>query len=135
MVILYLKGYIDEERVMEMEKEIHIIINLKLILLMDYGLEKKNIIIISHKFEEEYLYGYKRKGKKDYKDGNLEYEGEYLYNKQYIGKGMIIRNIIYELINSDGKIKEYDDKGYLRFKGEYLKRNGYGKECNFQMKN
>ena len=50
---------------------------------------------------------------------------------------MIIRNIIYELINSDGKIKEYDDKGYLRFKGEYLneKRNGYGKECNFQMKN
>jgi len=38
------------------------------------------------KFEGEYLYGYKIKGK-DYINGILEYEGEYLYDKKWNGKG------------------------------------------------
>ena len=40
-------------------------------------------------------------------------------------------NIIYELINGNGKVKEYDIyDGKLIFEGEYLngKRNGKGKE-------
>ena len=39
-------------------------------------------------------------------------------------------NIISEIINGLGKIKEYDSNDNLIFKGEYLngKRNGKGKE-------
>ena len=85
---------------------------------------------------------------------NLEYEGEYLYNIKYNGKGYDENgNVIYELINGNGKVKEYDfygklefegellngkingivkiyDNGDLRFEGEYLngKRNGKGKD-------
>ena len=38
--------------------------------------------------------------------------------------------VIYELINGNGKVKEYDNYGKLEFEGEYLngKRNGKGKE-------
>ena len=71
-------------------------------------------------FEGEYLYGYKLKGKY-YIDDYLEYEGEFLYNKKYNGKGYDENgNIIYELINGNGKVKEYNYKGELEFEGEYL---------------
>ena len=45
-------------------------------------------------------------------------------------KDMMNKNIIYELINGNGKVKEYDDDGNLKYEGEYLngKRNGKGKE-------
>ena len=45
-------------------------------------------------------------------------------------KDMMNGNIIYELINGNGKVKEYDDDGNLKYEGEYLngKRNGKGKE-------
>ena len=83
------------------------------------------------KFEGEYLYDYKLKGK-FYMNGILEYEGEYLYNKKWNGKGYDENgNIIYELINGNGKVKEYNDyNDKLIFEGEYLngKRNGKGKE-------
>ena len=81
-------------------------------------------------FEGEYLYGYILKGKFFVKE-KLEFEGEYLYNKKWNGKGYDENgNIIYELINGNGKVKEYDYKGKLRFEGEYLngKMNGKGKE-------
>ena len=61
----------------------------------------------------------------------MEYEGEYLYNEKWNGKGFDeYGNIIYELKNGNGKIKEYDYKGKLEFEGEYLNglRNGKGKE-------
>jgi len=83
------------------------------------------------KFEGEYLYGYERKGK-EYINGRLEYEGEYINGKKWNGKGYDENgNIIYELINGNGKVKEYysyNDK--LKFEGEYLngKKNGKGKE-------
>ena len=60
----------------------------------------------------------------------MEYEGEYLYNKKWNGKGHDEDgNIIYELNNGNGKGKEYDGD-QLKFEGEYLngKRNGNGKE-------
>ena len=58
-------------------------------------------------FEGEFLYGFRIKGKEYYK-GKLEYEGEYLYNNKFHGKGYDENgNIIYELINGNGKVKEY----------------------------
>ena len=82
------------------------------------------------KFEGEYRYGSKLKGK-EYISGILEYEGEYLLNKKWNGKGYDKKgNTIYELINGNGKVKEYDNYGDLIFIGEYLNgiRNGKGKE-------
>ena len=61
----------------------------------------------------------------------MEYEGEFLYDKLWNGKGYDENgNIIYELINGTGKVKEYDEYGKLIFAGEYLngKRNGKGKK-------
>ena len=60
----------------------------------------------------------------------MEFEGELLFNKKWNGKGYDENgNIIYELINGNCKVKEYDYDGYLIFKGEYLngKRNWKGK--------
>ena len=59
------------------------------------------------RFDGEYIYGFKRKGK-EYKNGILEYEGNYLYNfpsngKEYDEKG----NIKYEYIQLiNGNIKK-----------------------------
>ena len=64
----------------------------------------------------------------------MEFEGEYLYNRKWNGKGYDENgNIIYELINGNGKVKEYDEDGELLFEGGYLKgeRNGKGKEYKF----
>jgi len=73
------------------------------------------------KFEGEYLYGEKRRGKAYYKDGKLEYEGDYLLHKKFHGKGYDKNgNIIYELINGNGKVIEYDERGVIEFEGEYL---------------
>jgi len=73
----------------------------------------------------------KKKGR-EYINGKLEYEGEYFNNKKWKGKGYDENsNIIYELINGNGHIKEYYYDGKLIFEGEYLngKRwNGKGKE-------
>ena len=51
----------------------------------------------------------------------MEYEGEYLFDKKFNGKGYDENgNIIYELINGNGKVKEYYNSGALKFEGEYL---------------
>ena len=72
-------------------------------------------------FEGEYLYDWKIKGK-FYINEKLEFEGEYLYNKKWNGKGYDENgNIIYELINGNGKVKEYSGwRIRLIFEGEYL---------------
>ena len=82
------------------------------------------------RYDGEYLYGHNTKGK-FYYNGKLEYEGELRYGCKWNGKGYDEKgNIIYELINGTGKVKEYDAYGILIFEGEYLngKRNGKGKE-------
>ena len=57
----------------------------------------------------------------------MEYEGEFRYNRKWNGKGYDTSgNIIYELINGNYKVKEYDNDDKLRFEGEYL--NGKRKE-------
>ena len=87
-------------------------------------------------FEGEFLNN-KRNGKgKDYGcfNGKLLFEGEYFNNIKYNGKGFDEEgNIIYELKNGTGKVKEYNYYGYLEFEGEYLNglRNGKGKEYKY----
>ena len=57
----------------------------------------------------ENVYNDKLRGKY-YINGQLEYEGEYLYERKWNGKGYDENgNIIYELINGNGKVKEYED--------------------------
>ena len=71
-------------------------------------------------FEGEFLSNYKLKGK-FYVNNKLEYEGEFLYNNKWNGKGYDENgNIIYELINGNGKVKEYDMYGKLIYEGNYL---------------
>ena len=80
-------------------------------------------------FEGEYLYNYRIRGK-EYNNGKLEYEGEYLYGKKWNRKGFDENGVlIYELKNGNGKVREFYD-GKLIFEGQYLKgkRNGEGKE-------
>ena len=82
-------------------------------------------------FEGEYLYGYRIKGR-DYINRRLEYEGEYLFNNKWNGKGFDEnRNVIYELNNGNGKVKEYWND-ILYFDGEYWngKKNGKGRQYN-----
>ena len=82
-------------------------------------------------FEGEYLYDHKLRGK-FYINNKLEYEGEYLFDRKWNGKGYDgSGNIIYELNNGNGKVKEYDKYSIkLQFEGEYLNglKNGIGKE-------
>ena len=61
----------------------------------------------------------------------MEYEGEYLCDGKYNGKGYDENGkLIYELINGNGKVREYYYNGKLSFEGEYLNgvKNGKGKE-------
>ena len=81
-------------------------------------------------FEGECLNNRKIKGR-EYIKGILEYEGEYLYGIKWNGKGYDKKgNVIYELINGCGSVKEYDDDRILKYEGEYLdgRRHGKGKE-------
>ena len=86
-------------------------------------------------FEGEYLYNNKFEGRY-YINNNLEYEGEFLYDKKWNGKGYDENgNIIYKLINGNGKVKEYNEDGILFFEGEYLngKKNGKAKVYSYKV--
>ena len=86
-------------------------------------------------FEGGYLNGKRNgKGNEYYFNGKLTFGGEYLFDNKYNGKGYDANgNIIYELKNGSGKVKEYGCSGILKFEGEYLngKRNGKGKEYDW----
>ena len=73
------------------------------------------------------------KGKEYDSDGKSKFEGEFLNNKKYNGKGFDeYTNIIYELKNGGKVIEYYNFYDELFFEGEYLngEKNGKGKECN-----
>ena len=82
------------------------------------------------KFEGEFLNNIIIKGKR-YVANRVEFEGEFKSeNKKWNGKGYDENsNVIYELINGNGKVKEYYRGGKLKFEGEFLKgiRNGKGR--------
>ena len=83
-------------------------------------------------FEGNFLNGKKiGRGKEYYSNRNLKFVGEYFYDIKWEGKGYdIMNNLIYELKEGKGFIKEYDFNGVLEFEGNYLggRRNGNGKE-------
>ena len=78
----------------------------------------------------QYLYDDPIKGK-EYINNQLVYEGEYFFHRKYNGKGYDEEgNIIYELIDGSGKVKEFNLLYCtLKFEGEYLngQRNWKGK--------
>ena len=56
-----------------------------------------------------------------YSNSKLVYEGDYLNGKKWNGKGFNNNGILeFEIINGNGKGKEYYDNGKLKFEGEYL---------------
>ena len=82
-------------------------------------------------YEGEYLNGKRNGNGKNYFNDNSIFEGVYLNNQKIVGayydkNGLKIRGIN----NINGKGKEYDDNGKIKFEGEYLngERNGKGKE-------
>ena len=87
------------------------------------------------KFEGEFLNNCKIKGKEYFCDnGKLEFEGEYLNDKKWDGKGYDKNgNIMYELHNGKGTVKEYNRDGLLVYEDEYLngQRHGKGKEYKY----
>ena len=101
------------------------------------GKGKEYINILEDKliFEGEYLNG-KRNGKgKEYQyiysKCCLKFEGDYLNGKIWNGKGYNSEgNIIFEINNGIGYIKEYNRFKELIFEGEYVngEKNGKGKE-------
>ena len=59
---------------------------------------------------------------------------EYINGKIWNGKGYNKSgNIVYEIKDGKGHIKEFDKHGYLEFEGDYLngERNGKGKEYDY----
>ena len=90
-------------------------------------------------FEGEYLDGKKWKGKRTrgyfHRYIYIQFEGEYLNGKQWNGKGYDEDgNIIYELNNGNGTIKEYSLTDKIKFEGEFLngEKNGKAKEYNYE---
>ena len=113
----YIKGKINGiEKIYSGKKVLYEIECINGILIKKKEYNKDGLLM----YEYEYLYEKKIKGK-DYLKGKLEYEGEYLFDRKYNGKGYDENgNIIYEIINGNGKVKEYDKGERLTFDGEYL---------------
>ena len=79
-------------------------------------------------FQGDYLYNYKIKGTEYYNDSKIKYIGEYLFNQKWNGKGYDKNgNIIYEIINGTGTIKDYYNN--VNIQGEFL--NGKGNIIKF----
>ena len=90
-------------------------------------------------FEGNYLNGEKNGKGKEYNDyGQIIFEGEYLNGKKWNGKGYDNEgNIIYELNNGNGTIKEnYEHSPNIIYEGELVngKKFGKGKEYNIKKK-
>ena len=84
------------------------------------GKRKDYYYKVKLEFEGEFLNGKKnRNGKEFYEDGKLKFEGKYRYDNKREGKGYDKNNnIIYELKEGKGFIKEYNNyNGELEFEG------------------
>ena len=89
------------------------------------------------KFNGSFFFYHEITGK-EYTDGYLSYESDYLYGVKWNGKGYDKNgNIIYELNNGNGYTKEYHGfSDTLKYEGQfkYGKANGKGKEYDFDGK-
>ena len=71
------------------------------------------------------------KGIELYNNGSIKFEGKYLNDKKWIGKGYNYYGIkLLEIKFGNGKIIEYNSNWELLFEGNYMngERNGEGKE-------
>ena len=88
-------------------------------------------------FKGIYLDGKRWEGKEYYSNGeSVKFDGKYLDGKRWNGIGYDMNgNQAYKLKNGEGYVKEYDEFGG-KFEGEYLngKRNGKGKEYDYEGK-
>ena len=69
-----------------------------------------------------------------FNDGKIEFKGFFLRGRKWHGKGYDTEgNVIYELANGNGKIREFAKKGTLIYEGEYLnwKKQGKGIEYDY----
>ena len=76
-----------------------------------YNYEKEEL-----ESEYEYLYGEKNgKAVEYYKGGKIRFEGEYLNNEKWNGKGYDIKGeVIFEIKDGIGLKQEYDFEGKLK---------------------
>ena len=83
-------------------------------------------------FEGEYFKGKNNEKKgKAYNFGKLEFDGVYINDNKWNGKGYDKNNnIIYELKDGNGYVKIYSQLGQLIYEGNYLngEKHGKGKE-------
>ena len=88
-------------------------------------MEKESKII----YEGEYINGKRNgKGKEYFRNGKLQFEGEFKNGKKWKGKGYDINgNFDYELIDGSGKMKEYNSNDILIEESEYLNNVKHGK--------
>ena len=87
------------------------------------------------KYEGEYLNGKRNGNGKEYNVGLLIFEGEFKNDKKWNGNRYNpYNNIVYQLNNGKGLVKEYYKNNKLSFEGEYLngEKNGKEKEYNDQ---
>ena len=69
-------------------------------------------------FEGEYLNGERDEGKEFYNNGELKFEGKYNKGIKWTGLGYNeLEEVIYELDNGNGNVKEYNDNDKLVFEG------------------
>ena len=83
------------------------------------------------KFSGDYLNGKRNGTGKEYYKSIVLFEGEYLNGKKWNGKGYSKNgNLLYELKDGNGFVKEYDIKSEILFEGYYKdgERNGKGTE-------
>ena len=96
------------------------------------GIEKKYVNIHKLKYEREYINGEKKGMFKEYENGKLIFEGEHLNGKKWNGKEYDSEgNVIYELTDGKGSVKEYYENGNLKYEGEYLNGERKKKFCLF----
>ena len=73
------------------------------------------------KFEGNYIDGEREgEGIEYFENGKIKFKGEYSKGKEKNGKGFNIKGeVVYEIQNGEGNIKEYDFRDHLEFDGEY----------------
>ena len=87
-------------------------------------------------FSGEYLNGKKNGFGKEYYKNILIFEGEYLNGKKWNGKGYSKNgNILYELKDGKGFVKEYNGKNKILFIGFYKNGKKHGKGTEYFLKN
>ena len=94
------------------------------------------------KFEGNYLDGHREgEGIEYFENGKIKFKGEFTKGKRKNGKGYNIKGeVVYEIKDGEGNIKQYDFRDKIEFEGEYKnyqywngKRSIYNKNGNINL--